>query len=146
MATWNAQKFFAQVGAGGVGEVFGLVAEFRQVHFFAKMLADLHAIAMQGGHDDVGRLVFAELHDEVGEIGFIWRDAGGFECGVETNLVGSHGFNLDDFGGFVGADEICDDDGWLRRRRWPSGRRRRRGCRLLRTAPSRNRDGGEHAP
>ena len=66
-------------------------------------------IAMKRGNHDMRGLVFAELDDEIGEIGFIRRDTGGLERGIQTNIVGSHGLHLDDFSCFLGADKIYDD-------------------------------------
>ena len=51
----------------------GLVCEFRQAHFAHEDFADLLAVLVQRGRDDVRWLVMAELDDHVGEVGF---DAG----------------------------------------------------------------------
>src|SRR5689334_17859062 len=51
-------------------------------------------------------LILAELHDQVGEIGFIRRDSSSLERRIQTNFIGSHGLYLDDFRGFLRTDEI----------------------------------------
>jgi len=53
---------------------------------------------MESGNHDVRRLVFAELHDEIGEVGFVRRDTRCHESLVHADFIGGHGFDLNDFG------------------------------------------------
>ena len=75
----------------------GSVAEVREVHLAHEDLADLLAILMQRGNDDVRGQVVAKLDDELGEVGLVGVDAGGFERVVEADLLGGHRLDLDDF-------------------------------------------------
>ena len=70
------------------GSTPGIVAE--------EDLADLAAVAVDRGHEDVRRPVVAELHDELGEVGLVRGDAGGLERLVEPDLLRRHRLDLDD--------------------------------------------------
>ena len=108
-AGFDAQKFFAQEEARGVGEIFGAIAKVGEMHLALKYLANLLAVFMQGGDHDVGGAVVAELDDELGEIGLVGMNSLLFESWVEGDLFGGHRFNLDDFVGARGLDEVKDD-------------------------------------
>ena len=109
--------------------------------------ADLVAIHVQRGHDDVRGLVVAELEDEFGEVGLERGDAGGLERGVEPDLGRGHGLDLDDLGS-AAVLLLGGDASFARRRRSgvpfggvaPSGRCRRRACSCAQTARDRRRD------
>ena len=62
----------AQVAPGRLGELRGVVAQVpRVVERAPEQLADLRAVAVDRGHEDVGLLVVAELDDELREIGLL---------------------------------------------------------------------------
>ena len=78
-------------------------------HLAHEDLADLRAVAVDRGHQDVARLVVAQLHDQLGEVGLDRRDALALEVLVEADLLGGHGLDLDDLVGPGGADQVGDD-------------------------------------
>ena len=58
-------------------------------------LADLGAIPMDRGDEEVAGTIVAELHDDLGEVGLPGRDAGLLQRLVETDLLGHHRLDLD---------------------------------------------------
>ena len=110
----DGEELVAQIGARGGGEGFRIIGEgfsliFGETHAAGEDFADLAAIDVERGGDDVGGLVFAELDDELGKIGFEDSDAGGLEEGIELDLGRGHGLDLDDLGGILLFQEIEDD-------------------------------------
>ena len=69
------------------------------MHFALEDLANLLAIFVQGGDNDVGRAVMAQLDDELGEIGFVRVNSLLFESWIESDFFRGHRFDLDDFVG-----------------------------------------------
>ena len=55
------------------------------------------------------RLVVAELHDHLGEIGFPRLDPSRSKRLVEPNFLGRQRFDLDDLGACMRIDKIADD-------------------------------------
>src|SRR6185312_7380819 len=75
------------------------MAQVRQMHLALEYLVNLLAVLVQRRDHDVRGLIATELNDEFGEIGFIGADTGGFERSIETDLLGSHRFDLEDLSG-----------------------------------------------
>ena len=65
----NGEEFLAQIGAGGVGQLLGIVGKILQAHAAGEDLAHLAAIDVQGGDDDVGGLLLAQLQNDLRQIG-----------------------------------------------------------------------------
>ena len=55
------------------------------------------------------RLVVAQLHDQLGEVGLVRGDAGGLERLVEPDLLGGHRLDLDHLVGAGGLHQPGDD-------------------------------------
>ena len=72
-------------------------------------VADLAAAVVDGRHQDVGRGVAGQLHDELGQVGLDGLDAGRRERGVEADLVGGQRLHLDQLGDAVVAGDAGDD-------------------------------------
>ena len=129
----RGEELPAQVCPRGHRERPRLVGEVRvdARHLAQEDLADLGAVAVDGGHEDVRRLVVAELDDQLGEVGLDRRDPASLECLVEARLLRGHRLDLDDLVGAGGPHQVRDDPVRLLRRRAPSARRRRGRSRLL---------------
>ena len=72
-------------------------------------LADLGPVLVDRRHQDVARLVVAELHDELGQVGLVRGDAGGLERLVQADLLGGHRLDLDHLVGAGGLHQPGDD-------------------------------------
>ena len=62
----------------------------------AEIRRDLLLVEVDDGGDDVARRFAPDLHDILAEIGLDHLDAGGFEMGVEPDLLRHHGLALGD--------------------------------------------------
>jgi hypothetical protein len=102
----DREKLLAQISAGGGGEGMGIVREILEAHGAGEDFADLAAVHVQGRDDDVGGFVLAELQDDLGQIGLVRADAGRLKKGIELNLGGSHGLDLDDFSRLLLAQDV----------------------------------------
>ena len=72
----DAEKFLAQKGPRGGGQVFGFVTQIGEVHLPHENLADLLAIFMKARHHNMRRAVATQLDDQLGQVGFVGMDAG----------------------------------------------------------------------
>ena len=64
---------------------------------------------MQRGNDDVGGFSFAQLQDDLRQIGLVDVDARSLKKGIQLNLRRGHGLDLDDLGGVFLSEQIEDN-------------------------------------
>ena len=57
----------------------------------------------------MGRLILAQLHDELGQVGLACVDARCLQVLVHADFLGGHGLNLDHIGLAGGANQTFDD-------------------------------------
>ena len=111
----RAQEALAQVHASGLRERGRLVREAGHAERAAEEIADLRAVLVDRGDDDVRGSVPGELHDQLGEIGLERLHACATERLVEPDLVGRHRLDLDDLLDALREHEPGHDLGRLRR-------------------------------
>ena len=122
IADLRGEELPAQVGPRGHREPAGLVGE-RRVHvrhLAQEDVADLGAVAVDRGDEEVRRPVVRELHDQLGEVGLQRRDARALERLVESGLLGGHRLDLDDLVARRSPGPGRRRCGWPPRRRAPS--------------------------
>jgi hypothetical protein len=85
--TGTRRKFLAEEPPRRLRQVLRRVAEFGEAHLLEEQRTDLVPVAMKRRHHDVRRPILAELDDEVREIGFVRRDARGFQRLVQSRLI-----------------------------------------------------------
>ena len=123
----DAQKLLAQIAPRRIGQVLRRVAQVGQIHLALKDRADLLAVLVQRGSDDVRGLFMAELNDEFGEIGLVAREfPAASSAWLRLDLFGGHRLDLDALRsrrGCAGCRARC---GWRRRHPRPNGRALRR--------------------
>jgi hypothetical protein len=83
---WNGEKLLAEIRTRCCRKGVRIVGEIVQMHTAGKDVADLGAIDVQSGHNDVGRLLVAQLEDDLGQIRFKDIDAGSLQEGIQLNL------------------------------------------------------------
>src|SRR5579875_899771 len=80
-----------------------------ELHLTAKNLANFHPIAMKRRNNDMRRLVFSQLHDQIRQVRFKWCNPGSLQCLVQPNLIGGHRLHLDDFALSSRANQVDND-------------------------------------
>ena len=85
-----ARNFSRRCCARGLGEVRWDRRARGRAQLFVEQLAHLLLLQVDGGHDDVGRRLAAELHDALAEVGVHHLDAARLEVLVEAALLGEH--------------------------------------------------------
>ena len=117
----HREELRAQVPARGLGDRARLQPELLPLRDRAlEQRRDLRPVAVDRGDEDVRRLVVAELHDQLGEVGLDRRDPTPLERVVEADLVGRERLDLDHLARAVVARDARDDRVRLGRRRAPS--------------------------
>ena len=81
----------APLGEDAVGRQVGVHA--------AEIRLPILAVEVEGGGDDVRRVLLAELEDVLAEVGLDRRDAVRFQVGVDPDLLGDHRLALGDGAG-----------------------------------------------
>jgi hypothetical protein len=105
----GAEKLFAQVPAGGFGEVLRVGGAFLGAQVLVEEFADVPLLEVNGRqHDVAGRLV-AELHDAFAQVGVDHFHALPGQVFVQVALLGEHGFAFHDPLGAVPAHDGVHD-------------------------------------
>ena len=89
-------------------EVFGILRR-GAAEFPREELADFAARQVHRWKDNVIRSLFAELNDELAQIGLDHLKAGLLERFVQVNLLGGHGLGFDNRARLFFADDAKDD-------------------------------------
>lgn len=111
----GGEELLPQVQPGGFGEFARVVAEAVGCglppagHFGGEEVADLAAVLVDRGDEDVGGPVVAELDDEFGEVGLVGGDPGLGEGLVEADLLRGHRLDLHHLALAGGPHEFGDD-------------------------------------
>ena len=104
----RGQEPLAQVDAGRLGEIARVVGLDARRDRPREQVADLGAVAVDRGHEDVRRPVAVELEDQLGEVRLQRVDARLGERGVETDLVRGQRLDLHDLVDAVRAGDRGD--------------------------------------
>ena len=107
----GVQELVAQAVTGCLCQFCRLIGDVRvdTLNLAQEDVANLAAVTVNCGHQNVGGAVVAELHDFLGEVGLDSVDAVFLEELVQTGLCGCHGFDLDDFVHALLADQVQGD-------------------------------------
>ena len=95
-ADLRLQELLAQVQAGRLRQVGGLVGEVLCAELSHEQLPDLRAVLVDRRHQDVRGGLPGELDDELREVRLVGVDALALQVLVELGLVGRYGLDLDD--------------------------------------------------
>ena len=104
-------ELLPQVHAGSLGQFGGLGGNgiIHVRHLLEEDAADLSPVPVNGRHENVGRLVLTQLHNELRKVGLLGKNAHLFQLLIQGDFLGGHRLDLDHFLFPSGLHQFGDD-------------------------------------